>query len=121
MLLAVATIGGFILRGLWMIVESPLLDARAARTLPHVVDTLFLATGVAMLFDLSMNPLNQPWLLAKFAGLIAYIVLGTIALRRGRSKRARVTAFAAAVVVFAWISGVARSKSLASWLALVGT
>jgi len=120
-LLAVSTISGFVIRGLWMILDSPLLAARAVRTAPHVVDTLFLATGIAMLFESSMNPLTQPWLLAKFAGLVAYIVLGTIALRRGRSKRSRITAFAAAIVVFAWIAGVARSRSIESWLALGGS
>ena len=120
-LLAAATIGGFILRGIWMIVDSPLLDHRATRVAPHIVDTLFLSTGIAMLVELSMNPLTQPWLLAKFAGLFVYIVLGTIALRRGRSRRSRIAAFAAAILVFVWITGVARSHSLASWLTLVGS
>ena len=119
-LLAVLTISGFVLRGAWMILESPRLDARATRILPHVADTLFLATGIALLFRLSINPLTQSWLLAKFAGLFAYILLGTIALRRGRTKRSRIVAFAMAIVVFAWIAGVARSRSLESWLALAG-
>jgi hypothetical protein len=33
-----------------------------------------------------MNPLDQPWLLAKIIGLLAYIGLGTVALKRGKTK-----------------------------------
>ena len=117
MIAAIATISGFLLRGYWMLVESPWLQHRLVRTLPHVVDTIFLVSGVAMLWMLSMNPFLQGWLVAKFAGLLAYIVLGTIALKRGATRQVRTIAFIAAVSVFAYIAGVALSKSPASWIA----
>lgn len=117
MVAAIATISGFLLRGYWMLVESSWLQHRLVRTLPHVVDTIFLASGIAMLWILSMNPFLQGWLVAKFAGLLAYIVLGTIALKRGATRQVRTIAFVAAVSVFAYITGVALSKSPASWLA----
>ena len=115
---AALTITGFILRGTWMLANSPLLNARATRVLPHVVDTLFLATGIGMLFAVSLNPLTQPWLLAKFAGLVAYVVLGSVALKRGRTRAVRATAFMAAIGVFLWISGAAVTKSAWSWAVL---
>lgn len=114
---AVLTISGFALRGSWMLTKSPLLSHRMTRILPHVVDTVFLLSGVAMLFLLSLNPFTQVWLNAKFAGLLAYIVLGTIALRRGPTRTIRGVAFVAAVLVFAWVAGVARTHSAWSWLA----
>ena len=116
---ATITISGFILRGIWMLRDSTLLQHKLTRIAPHVVDTLFLLSGIFMLVIAAMNPFTQPWLLAKFAALIAYIVLGTIAIRRGPTKNARVVAFVAAIAVFGYVIGVGMSRSPASWLALV--
>lgn len=113
---AVATIAGFLLRGFWMMRESDLLQRRAVRVAPHVVDTVFLLSGVAMLWLLHLNPLTQSWLLAKFAGLIAYVLLGIMAIRRGPTRQVRIVAFVAAVSVFAYIVGVALAKSPLSWI-----
>jgi uncharacterized membrane protein SirB2 len=116
-LAAVMTISGFILRGYWMMTGSGKLQHRITRIAPHVVDTVFLLSGITMVAMLSLNPLLQSWLLAKFAGLIIYILLGTIAIRRGSTMQIRTVAFVAALSVFAYIAGVAISKSPASWLA----
>ena len=116
---ATITISGFILRGIWMLRDSPLLQHKLTRIAPHVVDTLFLLSGIFMLVIAAMNPFTQPWLLAKFVALIAYIVLGTIAIRRGPTKNARAVAFVAAIAVFGYVIGVGMSRSPASWLALV--
>lgn len=118
-LLAMLTISGFVARGYWMMTDSGKLQYRVTRIAPHILDTVFLASGIAMLVLLSLNPLTQSWLLAKFAGLIAYIVLGTVAIRRGSTRQVRTVAFIAAIAVFAYVVGVALSKSPASWLALL--
>jgi uncharacterized membrane protein SirB2 len=115
---AVATISGFLLRGYWMLTESENLRHPVVKIAPHIVDTLFLVAGIGMVFLLHLNPLVQPWLLAKFAGLITYILLGTIAIKRGPTKQVRTVALVGAVAVFAYIAGVALAKSPLSWLAL---
>lgn len=116
---AALSIGGFCLRGYWMMAGSDLLTHRVTRIAPHIIDTLFLLSGIGLLVVLSLNPLNQPWLLAKFAGLVAYIVLGTLALKRGRTKAIRVGTFVAAVAMFVFLVGVARMHSPAGWFALL--
>ncbi len=116
---ATITISGFVLRGFWMLIESPLLSHKLTRIAPHIVDTLFLLSGIFMLLIAGMNPFTQPWLLAKFAALIVYILLGTIAIRRGRTRNVRAVAFVSAIAVFAYVIGVGMSRSPASWLALV--
>ena len=116
---AVITIAGFILRGTWMLMESPLLQHKVTRIAPHIVDTLFLLSGIFMLVIAAMNPFAEPWLLAKFVALIAYIVLGMIAIRRGRTKNIRAVAFVSAIAVFGYVIGVGMSRSAASWLALM--
>ncbi len=115
-LAAIATISGFILRGYWMLQEPDRLQQRLVRVLPHVVDTIFLLAGIGMLWVLHLNPFTQPWLLAKFAGLLGYILLGTVALKRGPTRQSRTLAFVGAIAAFAYVSGVALAKSPLSWL-----
>lgn len=114
--MAVLTISGFMLRGYWMLTGSDKLQQRLTRVLPHIVDTIFLASGIAMLVVASLNPFSQSWLVAKFAGLLLYILLGTVALRRGSTPQIRSLAFVAALSMYAYVIGVALSKSPASWL-----
>ena len=116
---ALATISGFMLRGYWMMSQSDYLELRITRIAPHVIDTIFLLSGIAMVWLLQLNAFSQPWLMAKFAGLIIYVVLGTIAIKRGPTMQVRIIAFVSALAVFAYIVGVAMSKSPASWLALL--
>ena len=54
-------------------------------------------------------PFVQAWLTVKVLLLVVYIVLGTIALKRGRSPRERALAYVAALTVFAFIVSVARA------------
>ena len=115
--MAAASIGGFVLRGWWMMNASPLLARRSVRVLPHVVDTVFLISGVGMVMLTSVALLQTGWLQTKLALLVAYVLLGTVALKRGRTKPLRVAAFAGAVLTFAYIVGVALAKSPLGWFA----
>jgi uncharacterized membrane protein SirB2 len=102
---------GFCARGLLMLAGSPWLNARFVRVVPHIVDTLLLASAITMAVIAHLVPTQQPWLMAKIIGLLVYIVLGAIALRYGRSRGQRKLAFAAALATFAYIVGVALTRS----------
>jgi uncharacterized membrane protein SirB2 len=102
---------GFALRGVWMMQGSPLLARRWVRVLPHVVDSVLLASAIALALLTGQYPLAQGWLTAKLLGLVAYIVLGTIALKRGRTLRIRIRAYCGALLVFGYIVAVATTKS----------
>ncbi len=114
---AALTISGFLLRGFWMMTGSVLHQNRATKIVPHVIDSLFFGTAIWLVLELHIAPLQHPWLLAKFAGLIAYIGLGMVAFRFGRTTEIRMIAFVGAVASFAYIVGVALSKSPWSWIA----
>ena len=101
---------GFVARGLGHFTGARWVASRAARTLPHVVDTVLLASALALAWRLRISPLAAPWLLAKIAGLCAYVGLGMLALRFGRSRGARIAAWSAALLVFVYIVTVAISK-----------
>ena len=113
---ALLTISGFILRGYWMLSDSPKLKHRLTRIVPHVFDPVLLAFGLALIFEMNLNVMQHGWLLSKFAGLVVYIGLGMVALRFGRTLQIRLLAFVGALAAFAYISGVALSKSPTSWL-----
>jgi uncharacterized membrane protein SirB2 len=111
---------GFFLRGLLMLADSPLLGRRWLKVLPHIVDTVLLGSAIAMAVISAQYPFVLPWLTAKFFGLLAYIVLGMMALKRGRTKTQRATYFVAALVAFAYIVSVALARDPAGfvgWLA----
>lgn len=108
---ALASIIGFMLRWNWKINGSQLSQLRLTRTLPHIIDSLFLATGVALTFTINQYPLSTTWLTAKITGILVYIVLGMFAMSGKVSRPWRVMAFLAAVSSFAWILTVARFKS----------
>ena len=106
---------GFFLRGLLMLQDSPLLRTRLLKTLPHVVDTLLLGSALLMAWLSAQYPFVFAWLTAKFFGLLAYIVLGAYALRRGQSKARRAAFFAAALAAYAYIVSVALLRSPTPW------
>jgi len=108
---ALFSISGFVARGILMLRDSPLLQTRWVKVLPHVNDTLLLASAIFLAAQWGWAALQLPWLLAKIVALLLYIALGMVALRAGRSKRVRMLAWLAAVLVFAYIVAVARSKN----------
>lgn len=100
----------FLLRGFWMLLESPTLQRRWVRTAPHVIDTLLLTSALIMVFWSGQYPFVQNWLTAKVIALLVYIGLGTIALKRGKTKAIRIAAFIGALLVFTYIVGVALTR-----------
>lgn len=102
----------FLLRGFWMLRESPRLQQRWVRIVPHVVDTLLLASALIMVVWSGQYPFVQGWLTAKVVALVAYIVLGTIALKRGKTRPVRIGALIAAALVFAYIVKVALTRQV---------
>ena len=108
---ALLSIAGFTLRGALMLRESTLLQTRFARVAPHVVDTLLLASALVLAWQSRQYPFEQPWLTAKLLALVAYIGLGTVALKHGRSKNVRTVAFWLALLVVLYIVSVALTRN----------
>lgn len=102
---------GFCLRGWWMASGSPYLQAWLTRRLPHIVDTTLLASALAMAWMSGQYPFVQGWLTAKVLGLLAYILLGSMALKRARTRAARLGFFALALLAYAYIVGVALTRN----------
>ena len=114
------SIAGFVARGVLMLRGSRLLGARFVRVAPHVVDSVLLASALWLAWFLHQYPFVSGWVTAKVLGLLAYIALGTIALRRGSTRRVRAAAFAAALATVAYIVTVAIAHDARGPLALLG-
>lgn len=106
----------FTLRALLRIADHPLANHRGLRILSYVIDTMLLVAAVALTLTLHQYPFVNGWLTTKVLLLIVYIALGTIALKRARSTAGRVLATLAALLVFAYIIGVAVHHRPAGWL-----
>lgn len=105
------SLAGFVLRGVWMIQESPLRFLKPVRILPHVVDTLLLLAAVMLAIMTAQYPFTHGWLTAKLLALLAYIGLGLVAFRFGRSRGVRILALVAALLAFAYMLAVAYGRS----------
>ena len=102
---------GFSLRGWWMLNDSLQLKTRLARVVPHVIDSVLLGSALLMAWQSSQYPFAQGWLTAKFFGLLAYILCGTMALKRARTKGRRVAFLMLALLAYAYIVGVALTRN----------
>ena len=102
----------FSIRGYWMITGSKRLQQRWVRVVPHVVDSLLLASALILAWMIHQYPFETPWLTAKVIGLFAYIGFGTLALKRGRTRLIRVTCLALGLLTFFYIVSVALTKQV---------
>lgn len=107
---AAFSVSFFILRFIWMLRGSNMLQQHWVRIVPHGVDTILLASALMMVYWSGQIPFQQAWLGAKVLALFAYIVLGSIALKRGKTVQGRAFAFGAALLVFGYIVAVALSR-----------
>ena len=107
--LAYLTVVGFVVRGLWSLVDSPLRDERWVRIAPHVIDTMLLTIGVVMAVNLSLSPVAG-WLGAKLLGLIAYIGFGVLCMRAS-TRPLKLVGFSGALLSVGYIFAVAFSRS----------
>ena len=108
----------FVVRGVWMMRSPQYLVLRWVRIVPHVVDTVLLTSALWLAWQIGFVA-NASWLSAKIVALLIYIALGTFALRRGRTLGARIGAFVAALVTFAYIVSVAITKTPLGALSLI--
>ena len=93
----------FFLRGIWSMNGSPVMRQGWIKVVPHIVDTLLLIFAIALAFSIHQYPFVDAWLTAKFFALLMYIGLGSVALKYGKSKTIRLSAWLAAQAVFAYI------------------
>lgn len=106
---------GFFARGVGALAGSDWVRSRAAKTVPHIVDTVLLTSAVVLAWLAAINPLSAPWLMAKLGGLTVYVLLGMLALRPAMPLPLRTGAWLLALATFGYIVSVAISKNPAGF------
>lgn len=101
----------FFIRGMLMLMRSRQTNAPALRYLSYTIDTILLASAIVLTVILQAYPFQQPWLTTKVLLLVVYIVLGTLALKRARSRKVQIGCYFAALCVFAFMVSVARAHN----------
>lgn len=110
----------FLLRGLAVQAQARWPMAASVRYLSYGIDTVLLSAGVMLVAILPAALYANGWLAVKLALLVAYIGLGTFALKRGRTPGIRLATFVGALAVYGFILAVARAHHpLGPLLALV--
>lgn len=109
---AMISILGFLGRGILKINESPIVEKKLVKVLPHVIDTVLLVSAIALVVMSGQYPWVAPWVGAKVLGLIVYIGLGVVVMRTAKTRQTRIIAFALALVTAAYILMVASTKTI---------
>lgn len=94
--------------------------AAPLRYLSYAIDTTLLVAALMLLAILPGAMFANGWLAAKVVLLVAYVLLGTFALRRGRTARVRSACYLAALAVFGFIYSIARNHHPAGLFWMLG-
>ncbi|MFY8206111.1 MAG: SirB2 family protein [Arenimonas sp.] len=113
---AVLASGGlFALRGLLVLSGRAWAMSAPLRYLSYSIDTVLLTAALMLATMLPGAVFANGWLAVKLTLLVSYVLLGSFALKRGRSNRNRTLFFIAAVIVYAFMYSVARTHQPLGW------
>lgn len=106
----------FLLRGLLVLTGRKRIAMLAPlRFLSYGIDTVLLTAALMLLTILPHALYANGWLTIKLILVVIYVVLGSLALKRGRTARVRTLAFVGALAVYLAIVGIARSHDPMGW------
>jgi uncharacterized membrane protein SirB2 len=101
--------GLFALRGLLLLNGRAWAMSAPLRYLSYGIDTMLLTAALMLATMLPSGVFANGWLTMKLVLLVVYIVLGSFALKRGRSMKTRWLCYIAALCVYAFMLSVART------------
>lgn len=104
------------LRGAWRLGLGRPIGHRLLRAGPHVVDTLLLSSGVALMIWSGLWRFPGSWFGLKLVLVVVYVGLGIAAFRTRVPVRAWLY-FGLALATWVWILGMAIAKSGLGWAA----
>lgn len=107
----------FLLRGLLVQAgRDGIAQWAPLRLLSYAIDTTLLTAALMLVSILPHALYANGWLATKLSLLVVYVALGTLALKRARSPRARQVCYVAALATYLYMLGVARMHHPLGWL-----
>jgi uncharacterized membrane protein SirB2 len=115
------SVGFFAARGAAVLARRAWPLAPWARWGSVGVDTLLLTAGVSLWALLGLNPLVDAWLGGKLLLLVAYIVLGSLALKRARTPWGKAACYALALAAAGTMVSVALTRRPLGWVSWISS
>jgi uncharacterized membrane protein SirB2 len=109
----------FAARGIGVLAGGTWPQAAAVRLSSYTIDTVLLTAALMLVTMLPAAMFGNGWLATKLALLMLYVVAGSMALKRSRSARGRRIWFAAAILLYASMFGIARMHHPLGWGLLI--
>jgi uncharacterized membrane protein SirB2 len=106
----------FALRGIGVLTGAHWPMAAPLRYISYSVDTVLLTAALMLVTMLPATLFANHWLTAKLTLLVIYVVLGSLALKRARTKKVRAICFVAAIALYLCIYSKARTYQPLGWL-----
>ena len=106
----------FALRGGFALAGARWPQSLPVKWLSYAIDTALLTAAMMLLTMLPWAMFGNGWLAIKLVLLVVYVVLGSLALKRGRSARMRGGCYVAAVLVYLVMIGIARAHHPLGWI-----
>ena len=99
----------FFVRGLGSIYDAPFMQLKIIKIAPHVIDSVLLLAAIGLCIQIQQYPFVDDWVTVKVLVLVVYIVVGSIAIKRGKTRTQKIIAFVAAILAFLFMVSVART------------
>lgn len=100
----------FLFRFVLLTLQSPMLQKKWLKILPHIVDTLLLVSAISLMVLIQQYPFVDAWVTEKLLGLVMYIFMVTLALKPSNNKFIRFVGLIGAISWIAFAGMVAVSK-----------
>jgi uncharacterized membrane protein SirB2 len=107
--MVLASGGLFAARGIAVQLGAAWPLAAPVRWLSYTIDTALLTAALMLLTILPGVVFHNGWLTVKLVLLVGYVVLGSYALKRGRSAQVRLWCLVAALLTYVSMLSIARS------------
>ena len=99
-----------LLRYVLNVMQSPMLQKKWLKILPHIVDSFLLVSAVTLCVFLKQYPFVDAWVTEKLLALVMYIFMVTLALKLGKTPFIRGIGLVGALSWIAYAGMIAISK-----------
>ncbi|MDN5782156.1 MAG: SirB2 family protein [Luteimonas sp.] len=106
----------FALRGMFALAGTRWPHAAPVRYLSYTIDTILLTAALMLLSILPGAMFANGWLAVKLVLVVVYVILGVLAMKRGRTRGIRRGCYVSALLVFVAAFGIARMHHPLGWL-----
>ncbi|XOV77825.1 MAG: SirB2 family protein [Aestuariibacter sp.] len=99
-----------LLRFFWVVTENQMMSRKWVKITPHIVDTVLLASALTLCVMIAQYPFVHGWVTEKVLGVVLYIFLGLVALKKAKTNAVRSVAMIGGLATLMAIAKIAVTK-----------